>query len=334
MGESVQLSFDLMPAVSLQSTSKAVDSHITPLSVLQSRQFDFQKLFTTPCEFEEKHNNNSMAILGNCLPVLKSMKTNSVNLIFADAPYNIGKDFGNNIDKWDSVQAYVDWCKKWIDECMRILRDDGTMYFMTATQHMPYLDVYVSENYNVLCRIVWTYDSSGVQSKKMYGSLYEPILMINKSAKAKYIFNHEDILVEAKTGAKRKLIDYRKTPPQPYNTEKVPGNVWEFSRVRFKMDEYENHPTQKPESLLERIIKASSNAGDVVLDPFSGSFTTSAVAVKLGRFAVGIDLNEEYFEMGLRRTGIATVFNGKPLHKEKVRKTNAKSKYVRGQNES
>lgn len=330
MNESVQLSFDLMPAASLQSASKIVDCNITPFSVVQSNPYDFPGLFVAPCKFEEKHNNNSMAILGDCLSVLKGMKSNSVNLVFADAPYNIGKDFGNNNDKWDSVQDYVDWCKVWIDECMRILRDDGTMYFMTATQHMPYLDVYVSENYNVLCRIVWAYDSSGVQSKKMYGSLYEPILMINKSAKAKYIFNHEDILVEAKTGAKRKLIDYRKNPPQPYNTEKVPGNVWEFSRVRFKMDEYENHPTQKPELLLERIIKASSNVGDVVLDPFAGSFTTSAVAVKLGRFAVGIDMNEEYFEMGLRRTGIATVYNGKPLCKEKVRKTKAKSKYVRG----
>jgi site-specific DNA-methyltransferase (adenine-specific) len=212
---------------------------------------------------------------------------------------------------------------------MRILTDDGSMYFMTATHHMPYLDIYAPQKYNVLCRIVWTYDSSGVQSKKMYGSLYEPILMINKSAKAKYTFNHQDIMVEAKTGATRKLIDYRKDPPQPYNTEKVPGNVWNFSRVRFKMEEYENHPTQKPEALLERIIKASSNAGDVVLDPFSGSFTTSAVAVRLGRIGVGIDMNEEYFEIGLRRTGIATEHNGKVLVKEKVRKTSAKSKYVR-----
>ena len=155
--------------------------------------------------------------------------------------------------------------------------------------------------------------------------------MINKNKKASYIFNHEDILVEAKTGAKRKLIDYRKNPPQPYSTEKVPGNVWNFSRVRFKMDEYENHPTQKPEALLELIIKASSNPGDVVLDPFSGSFTTSAMAVRLGRVGVGIDLNEEYYEIGLRRTGIATERNGKSLEKVKARKTNAKSKYVRGE---
>ena len=273
--------------------------------------------------------NNSLIILGDCLSVLKKMKHSSVQLIFADAPYNIGKDFGNNSDKWGNVHAYIDWCKIWIDECMRVLSDTGTMYIMTATQHMPYLDVFVSEKYNVLSRIVWTYDSSGVQSKKMYGSLYEPILMINKSKKASYTFNYGDILVEAKTGAKRKLIDYRKNPPQPYNTEKVPGNVWDFSRVRFKMDEYENHPTQKPEAMLERIIKASSNPGDIVLDPFSGSFTTSAMAVRLGRVSIGIDLNEEYYEMGLRRTGITTERNGKSLKKIKVRKTKAKSKYVR-----
>lgn len=292
--------------------------------------FDFNELFDVPLTEENMSSNNSMVILGESLSILKKMKDKSVQLIFADAPYNIGKDFGNNNDKWESVYAYIDWCKTWIDECMRVLSDTGTMYFMTATQHMPYLDVFVSEKYNVLCRIIWSYDSSGVQSKKMYGSLYEPILMINKNKKASYTFNHEDILVEAKTGAKRKLIDYRKNPPQPYSTEKVPGNVWNFSRVRFKMNEYENHPTQKPEAMLERIIKASSNPGDIVFDPFAGSFTTSAMAVRLGRVGIGIDLNEEYYEIGLRRTGIATERNGKSLEKIKVRKTNAKSKYVRG----
>ena len=293
--------------------------------------FDFNSLFNTQLTEEYMNKNNSMAILGDSLSVLKKMKDKSVQLIFADAPYNIGKDFGNNSDKWESVHAYIEWCKTWIDECMRVLSDNGTMYFMTATQHMPYLGVFASEKYNVLCRIIWSYDSSGVQSKKMYGSLYEPILMISKTSKSSYTFNYEDILVEAKTGAKRKLIDYRKNPPQPYSSQKVPGNVWDFSRVRFKMDEYENHPTQKPEALLERIVKASSNPGDVVLDPFSGSFTTSAVAVRLGRVGIGIDMNEEYYEMGLRRTGITMTRNGKSLEKVKMRKTNAKSKYVRGE---
>ena len=191
--------------------------------------------------------------------------------------------------------------------------------------------MFLYQKNTMFCVELFGHDSSGVQSKKIYGSLYEPILMINKSKKATYTFNYNDILVEAKTGAKRKLIDYRKNPPQPYSTEKVPGNVWDFSRVRFKMDEYENHPTQKPEALLERIVKASSNPGDVILDPFSGSFTTSAVAVRLGRVGIGIDMNEEYYEMGLRRTGIAFERKGKSLEKVKARKTNAKSKYVRGE---
>lgn len=305
------------------------ESPKVPAVTTTLEKMDFSSVYTKQGELESIDNGYSLAILGDSLKALRAIKDKSIKLIFADAPYNIGKDFGNNSDKWESVEAYISWCKEWIDECMRVLKDDGTMYFMTATQHMPYLDIYCSEKYNVLCRIVWTYDSSGVQSKKMYGSLYEPILMINKSDKAKYTFNSNDILVEAKTGSKRKLIDYRKNPPQPYSTEKVPGNVWEFSRVRFKMDEYENHPTQKPESLLERIIKASSNEGDIVLDPFSGSFTTSAVAVRNNRYAIGIDLNNEYFEMGIRRTGIAMEYKGKSLEKEKVRKTNAKSKYVR-----
>lgn len=271
-------------------------------------------------------NENSLAICGDSIKILKKINEKSINLIFADPPYNIGKNFGNNIDKWDEVDEYIEWCKLWIDECFRILKDDGVMYFMIATQYMPFLDVYVSKKYNVLSRIVWTYDSSGVQSKKMYGSLYEPILMVNKTAKSKYTFNYQDILVEAKTGAKRKLIDYRKTPPQPYNTQKVPGNVWDFSRVRYKMEEYENHPTQKPEELLKRIILASSNENDIILDPFSGSFTTSSVAVKLNRKAIGIDLNPDFFKIGIRRTGISNEYNGEILEKDLKRKTKNKSK--------
>lgn len=315
MSEAIQLEFNINQSLANE------DSQYT--------SFNFYNLFNDLSGLQARYNDNSMAILGDSLNVLTKLKDKSINLIFADAPYNIGKNFGNNQDKWQSVQQYIDWCKIWLDECMRVLADDGTMYFMTATQHMPYLDIYATENYNVMCRIIWAYDSSGVQAKNMFGSLYEPILMINKNAKAKYTFNRYDIMVPAKTGAQRKLIDYRKTPPQPYSTEKLPGNVWDFNRVRFKMNEYENHPTQKPEALLERIIKVSSNKNDIVLDPFAGSFTTLAVASRLGRNCIGIDINEEYFEIGLRRCGIAVEYNGRLLSKEKLRKTKAKSKYVR-----
>lgn len=279
--------------------------------------------------FEYTEDNLSTIILGDSLEVMKNMKNNSVDLIFADEPYNIGKDFGNNIDKWGSSEEYIMWNKIWICEAMRLLKDDGTIYLMTSTQFMPYIDIFVQENYYVLSRIIWSYDSSGVQSKKMYGSLYEPILMFTKKKSSKITFNSSDILVEAKTGAKRGLIDYRKNPPAPYSTTKVPGNVWNFSRVRFRMDEYENHPTQKPEALLERIIRASSNEGDIVFDPFGGSFTTAAVSKKLNRKSISIDMNPEYYKIGLRRLGLATEYEGEKLTKDRKKKTNNKSKYVR-----
>ena len=283
--------------------------------------------------FTNVSNDDHIVGCGDSIELLKAIKDKSIDLIFADPPYNIGKDFGNNKDSWKTTKDYVEWCKVWIDECFRILKDNGTFYFMSATQYICFLDCYVQEKYNVVCRIVWSYDSSGVQSKRSFGSLYEPILMCTKSNKSKYTFNSNDILVDAPTGSKRKLIDYRKNPPQPYSDKKIPGNVWHMNRVRFLMDEYENHPTQKPEALLERIILASSNRGEIVLDPFSGSFTTSAVARKLGRKSVGFDLNEEYFEIGLRRVGLCDEYNGHKLVKIKQRKTKNKSKYNRGEDE-
>ena len=145
--------------------------------------------------------------------------------------------------------------------------------------------------------------------------MYEPILFCVKD-KNNYTFNTNDILVKAKTGAKRNLIDYRKPVPTVYSSEKVPGNVWEFARVRYRMDEYENHLTQKPIALLERIIKASSNEEDLVMDPFSGTFTTCFVAKELGRNSIGIELQDEYVKIGLRRLQLAKEFKGEKLEKE------------------
>jgi site-specific DNA-methyltransferase (adenine-specific) len=261
-------------------------------------------------------DNEHQILFGDTLIALKNeVKDNSVDLIFVDPPYNIGKNFSGKIDKWEKDEDYISWCYEWIDLCIKKLKPSGSFYVMTSTQFMPFFDIYIREKIDILSRIVWSYDSSGVQAKNYYGSLYEPILFCVKDQK-NYTFNANDILVEAKTGAKRKLIDYRKNPPQIYNSQKVPGNVWEFSRVRYRMDEYENHPTQKPVALLERIIKASSNEGDVVLDPFSGSFTTSFVAKKLGRKSIGIELQEEYIKIGLRRLDIQQNYKGRKLEKE------------------
>ena len=255
-------------------------------------------------------------IQGDSLEVLSNeISDNSIDLIFVDPPYNIGKNFNGHKDKWTTDEDYLDWCYKWINLCIKKLKQNGSMYIMTSTQFMPFFDIFIRKKMTILSRLVWYYDSSGVQAKKYYGSMYEPILFCVKNPE-NYTFNADEILVEAKTGAKRKLIDYRKNPPQVYSSEKIPGNVWEFARVRYRMDEYENHPTQKPVALLERIIRASSNVGDTILDPFSGTFTTSFVAQQLNRKSIGIELQEDYVKIGLRRLRLADEYKGEKLQKE------------------
>jgi adenine-specific DNA-methyltransferase len=252
---------------------------------------------------------------GNCIEVLdREIRDGSVDLIFADPPYNIGKKFNGKKEKWDSDEHYLNWCYSWLDLCIKKLKPSGSLYVMTATQSMPFFDIHLRNKINILSRIAWYYDSSGVQAKNYFGSLYEPILFCVKD-KENYTFNADDILVEAKTGAVRKLIDYRKSVPTLYSSKKIPGNIWEFPRVRYRMDEYENHPTQKPIALLERVIKASSNPGDLVLDPFSGTFTTSFVAQQLGRKSCGIEQEDEYVKIGLRRLKISGNYDGLPLAK-------------------
>lgn len=200
-------------------------------------------------EIFEKQNHK--IILGDAIKALsKNVEDNSVDLIFADPPYNIGKNFNGRKDKWANDEDYLSWSYLWLDLCVSKLKENGSFYVMTSTQFMPYFDLFLRKKLSILSRIVWNYDSSGVQAKNYFGSMYEPILFCVKN-KNNYTFNSEDILVEAKTGAKRKLIDYRKKIPTVYNSKKVPGNVWNFPRVRYRMEEYEKHPTQKPIILLE-----------------------------------------------------------------------------------
>ncbi|HGF4082324.1 adenine-specific DNA-methyltransferase [Escherichia coli] len=281
----------------------------------------------TGCEPTRFGNEAKTIIHGDALAELKKLPTESVDLIFADPPYNIGKNFDGLIEAWKE-DLFIDWLFEVIAECHRVLKKQGSMYIMNSTENMPFIDLQCRKLFTIKSRIVWSYDSSGVQAKKHYGSMYEPILMMVKDAK-NYTFNGDAILVEAKTGSQRALIDYRKNPPQPYNHQKVPANVWDFPRVRYLMDEYENHPTQKPEALLKRIILASSNPGDIVLDPFAGSFTTGAVAIASGRKFIGIEINSEYIKMGLRRLDVASHYSAEELAKVKKRKTGNRSKRCR-----
>jgi site-specific DNA-methyltransferase (adenine-specific) len=260
--------------------------------------------------------NGHAVIWGDAIEAMTNeIPDESIDLVFADPPYNIGKNFNGRKDRWPSDESYLAWCYQWLDLCILKLKPTGSLYVMTATQNMPFFDIFLRKRLAILSRIVWAYDSSGVQARNYFGSLYEPILFCVKE-KDNYTFNSDDILVEARTGATRKLIDYRKSVPSTYNSKKVPGNVWSIPRVRYRMDEYENHPTQKPTTLLERIVRASSNPGDLVLDPFSGTFTTSSVAKILGRNSIGIEVEEEYVKIGLRRLAIQEKYNGEDLRRK------------------
>jgi adenine-specific DNA-methyltransferase len=277
-------------------------------------------------------SNPSVEIfLGDCLAILDGhVRDESVDLIFADPPYNIGKTFGKFKDRWPSDEAYADWCYSWLELCVKKLSPRGSMFVMSSTQAMPFLDFWLRKRCEVISRIVWHYDSSGVQARRSFGSMYEPILYCVKDPK-NYTFNADEIEVEAKTGSVRKLIDYRKPIPTPYNSTKIPGNVWYFPRVRYQMPEYEAHPSQKPEALLERIVRASTNPGDLVLDPFSGTFTTCAVSERLGRRSIGIEQERDYYKIGIRRLGLGDTLDGEPLNpldKTYVRKNGPKAKKV------
>lgn len=265
----------------------------------------------------KRFEKNGQTILwGDVIEALTAeISDSTVDLIFADPPYNIGKNFNGRQDRWPTDEAYLSWCYQWLELCIKKLKPAGSLHVMTATQNMPFFDVFLRQRMSILSRIVWAYDSSGVQARSYFGSLYEPILFCVKD-KNNYTFNADDILVEARTGATRKLIDYRKQIPTIYNSRKVPGNVWNIPRVRYRMDEYEKHPTQKPTALLDRVVKASSNPGELVLDPFSGTFTTSAVAQELGRKSIGIEVEEEYVKIGLRRLAIKKTYDGEVLRRE------------------
>ncbi len=255
---------------------------------------------------------------GDIVEVLKSshIKNGTVDLIFADPPYNIGKNFNGRKDRWSSRAVYMKWCKEWLELAIAKLKPTGSMYVMAATQFFPDFDLLLRSRIEILSRIVWAYDSSGVQAKNNYGSLYEPILYCVKD-KYNYVFNSQDILITTKTGAERRLIDYRSNPPKPYNNTKVPGNVWHFSRVRYRMEEYEVHPTQKPKVLLERIIKASSRKKSLVLDLFAGTFTTSTVAKEQNRKSIAIEIDEDFVKIGLRRLEIRRSYKFQKLEKQK-----------------
>jgi adenine-specific DNA-methyltransferase len=234
---------------------------------------------------------------------LKFIEDASIDLIFADAPYNTGvKVYEGWVDKWASEEAHAEWCYLWLAIAIKKLKPNGSMYIMAGTAATPYIDIWLRSRMTIKSRIIWHYPSSGSAARNHYTQLHEPILHCVMNP-AQYCFNIADILIPSKTGLSGK-IDRRKKIPAQYATTKNPSNVWSFNRVTPTSKEYQDHKTQKPEALLERIILASSNPGDTVLDLFSGSFTCGTVCKRLRRKSISIEREPKYCKLGIKRMKI------------------------------
>jgi len=239
--------------------------------------------------------NNIEIITGDALIELGNIKINSVDLIIADPPYNLGKDYGNNHDV-QGFDEYLTFSRNWLSLAHQILKPTGTLYVFMGFRFISYL-------YDILDRelqmffnnwIVWHY-TQGMGKTRGFSPRHDDILMFTKSTEFK--FNLDNVRI-----------------PQKYFRDRNnmrganPGDVWEFSHVHYCNGNRQNHPTQKPEGLIERMILSSSDDGDLVVDPFSGSGTTLRVCQQLGRKAIGIELNPDYVTMTKER--LEALFTG------------------------
>jgi len=229
------------------------------------------------------------AICGDALQELKKLEDNSVDLIVTDPPYNLNKDYGNNNDNLE-FEKYLDFSRNWLKEAVRVLKPDGTIYVFMGMRYISYIyNIMESElGLNFCSWITWHY-TQGIGKTKGFSPRHDDILMFTKH-KSKYTFNLDAIRVPQKYY--RSVNNMRGANP---------GNVWSFSHMHYCNKNRKAHPTQKPEGLYERMILASSNEGDTVLDPFLGSGTLLRVCQQTNRNGVGFDINPEFVEAALER---------------------------------
>jgi DNA modification methylase len=225
---------------------------------------------------------------GDALQLFRDIQDESVELIVADPPYNLGKDYGNNNDL-KGFDEYLKFSRRWLSEAHRVLRKDGTIYVFIGVRFISYIYDILDKELKMFFNswICWHY-TQGMGKKIGFSPRHDDILMFNKSNF--FAFNLDAVRV-----------------PQKYYRERNnmrganPGDVWEFSHVHYCNVNRQAHPTQKPEGLIERMVLASSNENDLVLDPFSGSGTTLRVCQQLNRNCIGFELNPEYVKMTKER---------------------------------
>lgn len=239
---------------------------------------------------------NIRLLLGDSFKLLSKIKTGSIDCIFADPPYFLsndgisvsgGKQVSVNKAEWDKTLSVKDkhkFNKKWIRLCKRVLKDSGTIW-ISGTMHNIYsVGLALEESgFKIINNITWQKTNPPPNlACRCFTHSTETILWAKKDLrKAKHTFNYSLM---------KKL-----------NGDKQMKDVWQGSLTSQKEKRMGKHPTQKPEYLLERIILASTNENEVVLDPFNGSGTTGVVAKRLARQYIGIDKEQDYLEISKKR---------------------------------
>jgi len=251
---------------------------------------------------------------GDSLKWLSTLKAKSVDLCFADPPYNIKKA---EWDKFSDHEEYIDWCLQWIKEVSRVLKDEGTLYVCGFSEILADLKRPAMEYFKGCRWLVWHYKNKANLGKD-WGRSHESILHFRKSKK--FTLNIDEVRIpygnhtlkypshpQAETSQYGKNGENKNHVWTPHPKGAKPKDVFEIPVTNNGSVESNEHPTQKPEELLRRIILASSNTNELVLDPFSGSGTTLVTAEQLNRNWIGCDNNASYNLITIDRLNNITI---------------------------
>lgn len=252
---------------------------------------------------------------------INRVPNNFVDLIITDPPYCLGKDYGNNSDKL-KPRDYLEWSKKWIDTVIPKIKNTGSFYIFLTWQHSPEIFSFMKTKLIMINEIIWDrrVPSMGGSTIK-FSSVHDNIGFFVKSKN--YYFDIDAVRIpydaETKKARTRSIFVGKKWLEIGYN----PKDLWSVTRIHAEDPERENHPTQKPLEIIERVIKASCPEQGIVFDPFMGSGTTAVACIKLNRNYIGFEINPGYCKMIKERikkvTSNTSLFNmmGKNnLHKK------------------
>lgn len=245
-------------------------------------------------------------ICGDCFQILKKLPEKSFDLLFADPPYNLTKNFGAEKFKQTSLEEYEIWLDLWLKDCVKLLKPTASVYICGDWRSASAIQRIGMRYFTLQNRITWEREK-GRGAKSNWKNSSEDIWFFTVSDK--FVFNIESVKMKRKVLAPYTQNgvpkDWEKSDEGNFRTT-YPSNLWTDLSVPFwSMPENTDHPTQKPEKLLAKIILASTNEKDLILDPFSGSGTTCAVAKKLNRRFLGIEADENYCLITEKRIALA-----------------------------